>query len=240
MTGATSPVSPKRNDVCSVAAQTDSQSLWSGSATWTATTPNTVFAVNASGTLTATATYLQIYVYCTGNFDANATIDDVVFYTFTTVTSPNAIVAVPKQVLTNNDFSAGTTNWTFSGTTTRSTFAVINGRATITFSQISNTYSTPSYLEQVAPLLEATQSFSLSADVFVTIPVGSVSCYVSFVTGNVEFWSMSGVTSSQTYSVRNVRAVAAADSQYFYFYSTCTGTAVCTTAIDNVYLTYNT
>ncbi len=166
-------------DYCSISAQTDSDTLFSYSVSSAELHGN----FNGSGTLTQAVTSFTFYFSCDGSADVTVALDNVAFYTYVASTGTHPIVAQPTQILQNNQFTSGQSPWTFSQTTTRASFAVTNGQAVVTFGGISNTYTTPTYVEQTTPQMEATQTYTLTLDVYFNIPNGGANCLAQMIVG---------------------------------------------------------
>jgi hypothetical protein len=240
LAGSTPRTGIKYNDMCSVYLSTDAGALYSGSFRYDTNTaaPSVHLSVDVSGTFTKIPTYANLQATCYGNYDTTITFDNVVLSVFGATTGEKAIVAERKQVIVNGDFSNGASPWTWSSTGTRSSFDGSNGQGVVTFGGLDSYYTAPTSILQIVPLIEVGQTFSFSADVWTSIPSGT-SCYLSFTAGNVAIWSMDNVGGYQSWNLRDLRGVATYDSTSFYFYSTCTGTAVPTLYFDNVVLYYN-
>ncbi|CAD0107061.1 unnamed protein product [Aureobasidium uvarum] len=167
-----------------------------------------------------------------------STFDNVVLNVFEATTSANAIVAKPKQVIVNGDFSSGANGWTWSSTSTRSSFDGSNGQGIVRFGGLDSYYTAPTSIIQTVPLIELGQTFSLSAEVWAQVPSGTTFLIVLYV-GNVAAWKMDNIGGYQSWNLRDLKGVANHDNTSFSFYSTCTGTAVPTLGFDDVVCWYN-
>ncbi|KAI4729969.1 hypothetical protein E4T49_02327 [Aureobasidium sp. EXF-10728] len=240
LAGTTPKSGIKYNDACSVVLNSDAGTLYSGYFNYDTkkAAPSVNVKIDVSGTFTKVPTYLNLQVGCSGNYDMTSTFDNVVLNVFEATSSANAIVAKPKQVIVNGDFSNGANGWTFSGTSSRSSFDGSNGQGVVRFGNIDSYYTAPSSVIQTVPLIELGQTFSLSADVWAQVPSGTT-CMIVLYAGNVAAWQMDNIGGYQSWNLRDLKGVANSDSTTFSFYSTCTGTAVPTLGIDNVVYWYN-
>lgn len=199
--------------------------------------------VNASGILTSASTTLRVQLTCRGKsgtaINAWASADNVALSVFPQSAGTNPIRPVAKQVATNNDFSSGSFSpWTTSSTTGRMTFSIANGRATITFNQIDNTYTSPSSFYQIlSPPAEAGQNVRITADVWIYTPNAGTKCTAQISCGN-EFFLAGDVGSGYYRADRRLTLTNAGNG--ISLYATCTGTGATTNVqFDNVYVTLN-
>ena len=215
--------------------ETDQTELWS----YGYYAASQIGPINGSGILQNPASTFEIYTYCEGDNDASIALDNVQWSIFGTATGTNPIVPQPTQVLVNNDFSSGSLDpWTTSSTTGRADVGVINGQATMTFTRLSTTYTSPTWIMQTIPQAQRGQTYTVTADVYVNI-FGNTNCVAQISAGNAIFTSPT-VTTSQHYPL-NIQGTLGSDTTYFYLYGSCTGNSGSTNvAFDNVYFTLNT
>lgn len=197
--------------------------------------------VNASGNFSGTPGNLYFQFNCFNDEPADlrdtwATLDNVALYVYDASAGPPG---PPTQVLVNGDFESGS-NSPWSASSSRAAFAVINGRATITFNQITSVNSNTGWFYQILSATAADgQRVRLQADVYITEPSSDTTCSVEFYFGQMTPWGMGSVQTSQNYHVDTTFVMEGAAS-VIYMWASCTGTDTTTNvAFDNVYLTLN-
>jgi hypothetical protein len=177
----------KQNDNCNMFVNSDGAgTLFSNYYTFEAT-PSVSLSIDTAGISSSASTWVQIYISCSGNYDMTYSIDNVALSTYSTFTSASGIYPDPVQVLTNNNFWAGATNWTMSSTVTRSSFDASKAQGVVTFGGIDPKYESPTWIQQVTPIIELNQTYSLSADVWAAIPSGTT-CTLQFSVGGNSAW----------------------------------------------------
>jgi hypothetical protein len=201
--------------------------------------------VNASGILKSTSYSLDLSITCSdysGNpTDTSIAYDNVQLSVYDPSVGTNPILPVRAEGVVNNNFESGSLSpWITSSTIGRMDFAVVNGRATITYSRIHATFTSPSWIYQtLAKPAEEGQNVRIQADVFMNIPNAGTKCIAQIYAGSPVAWSVSDVASSQSWHV-DVSLTLSQGSAWFYMFGSCTGTGASTSiSFDNVYFTMN-
>lgn len=200
--------------------------------------------VNGSGIFEAPPTDLRMDVNC-GDWmdtkvDQKISFDNVQLSVYDPSAGTKPILAVPAEGLVNNDFNSGSLSpWTTDSTTGRMDFAVINGRATVTFTRIVSNFNSPAWIMQrLNRPVERLQKIRIQADVYFNV-VGSTTCWASVWAGSPQAWQSGDIRSSQSIHVDEVVTLTSPDFN-FYLYSNCQGSGSSNSvAFDNVYLTLN-
>ena len=150
---------------------------------------------------------------------------------------------MPIQVLVNNQFSGNVlTPWSTTDPSGRADFSVSGGLATITYTRISALAASPATISQNINA-EAGQTYNATADVYISIPIGSTTVCSATITAGDPIWMMVAVPASLTsathhFAVRQ-HGTLSQDASSFVLYATCTGPQVASVAMGNVDFTLN-
>lgn len=201
--------------------------------------------VVASGILQAEVDILYALVECTGTtefpVDETVTLDNIALSVYSQSAGTNPRTPVVRQVVINSDFESGDyAPWMIDSTVMpRVTFGVVNGRATITYSQISNTATSPAWFKQiVSPATESGQWIRFRADVFVNAFPAATRCSIAIYLTDRTLFSVDNVVTS----VLNVDQTVLMNGgeNNLQLWASCTGTGTNTNVqFDNVLLELN-
>jgi hypothetical protein len=146
---------------------------------------------------------------------------------------------VPEQLLINNDFSTGRLDpWVAQLSDGRSTFNLVDGMLVAT-SDPDGSMDGYAY-QQLSRRTNAGQTVRLQADVYLTVPEQSGSCYLTVTSGSPTIYQATNFDHTQ-HLVIDTRVVLDGGDSYIVFYLSCpgSGTGPATIALDNVYFTVN-
>jgi hypothetical protein len=203
-------------------------------------------AVNASGILDSTPSSLDLTVECTSYvgrpFDIWASFDNVQLFVYDPSAGYIPPSPGPSERLVNNNFDgADFSPWTTSGDMGDEDFAVIEGRATITYSRPDIKFGSQARISQVLQKpFEAGQRVRIQADVYFNNPRAGTTCFAQIKAGDDVAWYTEAVGSSETeqhYPVDELQTLTQG-STALTLVSYCTGTgSTASISFDNVYLT---
>jgi hypothetical protein len=198
----------------------------------------------ASGTFASAPSGLDLTVTCSdtsGNpTDLWASLDNVQLSVYDPSVGTDLIPQSPgpSDGLENSDFKSGTLSpWAPTQYGQAVYFAVIEGSATMTYSQIDAGFSQSWFSQTLQKPVEIGQMFRIQADVYFNIPNAGTKCTAQIWTGGPVAWSVQNVARSRSFTV-DVSVTLNQESTIFNLFGSCTGTGATTSiSFDNVYLT---